>query len=328
MAMSSFDGKNVLVTGGAGFIGAHLARRLSDLGGNVHIVDSFNPLQGANIANLKGLEEKVKLYEMGVDDFCEKKTDILRRQDYIFNLAGQSSHMDSMSHPFFDLDSNISAQLSLLEACRHENRRVRIVFASTRQLYGVPLYVPVDERHPVAPVDINGIHKFAAEQYHRLYCRLYGIESTILRLTNTYGPGMRIKDARQNFLGIWIRLLLEEKPLEIWGGEQMRDFTYVDDCVDAFMAVALSKESVGKIYNLGGATLNLKELAALMLSIVGCGSLIVKDFPEERKGIDIGSFFSSDDFIRLSLGWQPRVSLQEGLEKTLSYFEENYDYYV
>jgi len=250
---SPYKGTSVLVTGGLGFIGSNLARVLVEQGAEVTLVDSLIPQYGGNPFNVAAFQEQVDINVCDVRDPYAMAY-LLQGKDYLFNLAGQTSHMDSMVNPQTDLDINASAQLSILEACRKVNTEIKIVFASTRQLYGKPDYLPVDEKHPVRPVDVNGINKLAGEWYHLLYNNVYGIRACALRLTNTYGPGMRVKDARQTFLGIWVRLLIEGKPIKVFGdGMQLRDFNYVDDCVEAMLLAGASDESNGKVYNLGNA---------------------------------------------------------------------------
>src|SRR5262245_7512568 len=218
---------------------------------------------------------------------------LVQGQDYLFNLAGQTSHMDSMQEPYTDLDINARAQLSILEACRKYNPRIKIVFASTRQIYGKPEYLPVNEQHLLRPTDVNGINKMAGEWYHILYSNVYGIRACALRLTNTYGPRMRVKDTRQTFLGIWIRLAVEGKPFEIWGGDQLRDFTYVDDAVEAFLLAAARPAAIGRVFNLGGVgRISLRDLARVLVRENGAGSYRVRTFPSDRKKIDIGAFYS------------------------------------
>jgi nucleoside-diphosphate-sugar epimerase len=237
--------------------------------------------------------------------------------------------MDSMTDPFTDLEINARAQLSILEACRIHNPGVKVIFAGTRQIYGRPDYLPVDEEHPVRPVDINGIHKVAGEWYHLLYHSVYGIRSTVLRLTNTYGPRMRIKDARQTFVGIWVRLVLEGRPFEVWGGDQLRDFTYVDDCVEALLLAAVTDAADGRVYNLGGdKVVSLRQLADALVAAHGGGEYLLKKFPEERKKIDIGDYYSQDARIRTELGWRPVVPLEEGLRRTLAYFAPRLERYL
>ncbi|MEY4710676.1 MAG: hypothetical protein RIS88_126 [Pseudomonadota bacterium] len=321
-------GKRVLVTGGAGFIGSHLARRLVGLGAEVTLVDSLIPEYGGNPHNLHDIAERVRLNISDVRDPHSMKY-LVQGIDLVFNLAGQTSHMDSMHDPFTDLDINSRAQLSILEALRHNNPTARVVFASTRQLYGRPEYLPVDENHPQRPVDVNGIHKIAGESYHLLYHAVYGIPTCALRLTNTYGSGMRIKDARQTFVGIWIRRLLEGQPFEVWGGEQLRDFNYVDDVVDAFLAAALTPAAWGRVFNLGSAeVVSLTQLARQLVEVNGGGDFQVREFPAERKKIDIGDYYSDFALIRQELGWEPRVVLREGLRRTLDYFRIHGEHYL
>src|SRR5574337_135773 len=234
----TFRDQPALITGGLGFIGSNLARRLADLGARVTVLDSLIPQYGGKLFNLSGYEDRIRVNIADVRD--EYSMDYLvRGQAYIFNLAGQVSHLDSMRDPYTDLEVNCRSQLSILEACRHYNPAVRIVYSGTRQIYGKPQYLPADERHPVDPVDINGVNKVAGEWYHMVYHRAYGLRTTSLRLTNTYGPRMRVVDARQTFLGVWLRRLLEGQPLRVYGtGAQKRDFNYVDDVVDALLLAA------------------------------------------------------------------------------------------
>ncbi len=201
-------GKKILITGGLGFIGSNLARRLAESEAQVTLIDSMIPEYGGNLFNIRGIEDKVKVHNSDVRDKHSMQY-LIQGQDYLFNLAGQTSHLDSMQDPETDMEINCRAQLSILEACRKYNPHAKIVFASTRQIYGKPDYLPVDEKHLLRPTDVNGINKMAGEWYHILYNNVYGIRACALRLTNTYGPRMRVKDARQTFLGAWVRLLLE-----------------------------------------------------------------------------------------------------------------------
>jgi len=311
--------RRVLITGGMGFIGSNLARRLVGLGARVTLVDSLIPEYGGNPRNIADIRDRVAVNLSDVRDGHGFRA-IVRDQDVLFNLAGQTSHQDSMTDPFTDLDINCTAQLSILEACRMVNPGIRIVFASTRQIYGRPDYLPVDEKHLLRPTDVNGINKMAGEWYHILYNNVYGIRACALRLTNTYGPGMRIKDARQTFLGVWIRLALEGKPFAVWGGEQLRDFNHVEDVVDALLLAATDDRAIGETFNLGDSeVVTLRALAERLIEANGGGEYEVLAFPEERKRIDIGDYYA--DFSRFSgLGWSPRVSLSEGLRGTLAYY--------
>lgn len=323
-----FQDRKVLITGGAGFIGSNLAHSLVGLGANVTLVDSLVPEYGGNLFNIEALKNKVRLNISDVRDQHSMRY-LVQGQDYLFNLAGQTSHLDSMRDPETDLEINCRAQLSILEACRNHNPGVKIIFASTRQIYGKPVYVPVDEKHPLNPVDVNGVNKMAGEAFHILYNNVHGIRACALRLTNTIGPRMRVKDARQTFLGIWIRLLLENKPFEVWGGEQLRDFTFVDDAVNAFLAAAASEKSDGRVYNVGGdKSVSLSELAKLLVEVNGGGKYVVRDYPNERKAIDIGDYYADFSRIKTELGWRPGVTLRSALERTLAYYKEHLANYV
>jgi UDP-glucose 4-epimerase len=321
-------GKNVLITGGLGFIGSNLARALVGAGANVTLVDSMIPEYGGNLRNIAGIEKRVQVSFTDVRD-SHALPHLVRGQDFLFNLAGQTSHMDSMTDPQTDLDINASAQLSILETCRKYNPDIRIVFASTRQIYGKPDYLPVDEKHPLRPVDVNGINKLAGESYHLLYHQVHGLCTTVLRLTNTIGPGMRIKDARQTFVGIWIRETVQKGAFEVWGGAQLRDFTYVDDAVQAFLLAATKEAAVGEIFNVGGtAPVTLEELAAELAMASDGGQFVVKSFPADRRKIDIGNFYADYRLIQKKLGWRPRTKLREALRKTVAYYRKELAHYV
>jgi UDP-glucose 4-epimerase len=325
---TTFQGRRVLITGGLGFIGSNLARRLVELGAQVTLVDSLIPEYGGNLFNIAGIEDKVRVNISDVRDEHSMKY-LVQGQDVLFNLAGQTSHMDSMRDPFTDLEINAKAQLYILEACRRYNPDIKIVFASTRQVYGKPQYLPVDEKHPLRPVDINGVNKLAGEWYHLLYNDVYNIRTCVLRLTNTFGPRMRVKDARQTFLGIWIRLLVEGKPFEVWDGKQLRDFTYIDDAIEAFLVAAASEVANGKVFNLGGdCVISLKDLADLLIEVNGGGEYIVKEFPPDRKRIDIGDYYADYSLIRSTLGWEPKIPLREALKRTLDYYKNYLDKYI
>jgi len=316
-----YRGRKVLVTGGLGFIGSSLAHRLLELGAQVTLVDSLIPQYGGNLFNIEGIRDRVCVNISDVRDPYAMRH-LVAGQDLLFNLAGQTSHLDSMREPEVDLEINCKSQLSILETCRHVNPAVRIVFAGTRQVYGKPEHLPVNEAHPLRPVDVNGINKIAGEMYHLLYSTVYGIRCCVLRLTNTYGPRMRVKDARQTFLGIWLRQIIEGHPIQVFGdGTQRRDFNYVDDVVGALLLAGSSDQAVGKVYNLGSNEIvSLKELAALLVKINGDGRYEVVPFSEELKKIDIGDYYGDFGKIGTELGWQPRVGLKEGLKRSLEYY--------
>src|SRR5437867_5071787 len=323
-----FSRSAVLVTGGLGFIGSSLARRLVTLDANVTLVDSLIPEYGGNLFNIHDIRDCVTVNLADVRD-PQTMTSLIKRRNFLFNLAGQTSHLDSMTDPLTDLDINAAAQLSILEACRLHNPKIRIVFASTRQVYGRPQYLPVDEKHPVNPVDVNGINKLAGEWYHLLYNDVYKIRACALRLTNTYGPGMRVKDARQTFLGIWIRRLIEGTPIQIFGeGKQRRDFNFVTDVVEALLGAAAGGEADGQVFNLGHHEhISLRELASLLVEISGGGNYELVPFPDERKAIDIGDYYADFRKIDKLVGWSPKVSLDDGLAQTLEYYRKHRAHY-
>jgi UDP-glucose 4-epimerase len=325
----NISNKKILITGGLGFIGSNLTRRLVDQGNTITVVDSLIPEYGGNLRNLHDIKDKITVSLSDVRDVASIN-DLIKWHDFLFNLAGQTSHLDSMQDPITDLEINAKAQLSILEACRKYNPGIRIVFASTRQIYGKPKYFPVDEKHPLHPVDVNGINKIAGEQYHILYQEVYGIASSVLRLTNTYGPRMRIKDARQTFLGIWIRNLLQGKPIQVFGdGKQRRDYNYVEDVLDALLIAATEKNAVGKVYNLGAPDpLSLEDTAKIMCQEIEGSDYQMIPFPEERKAIDVGDFICDYSAFHNQFGWEPQVNFEEGIQRSFKYFKDEIEHYI
>jgi UDP-glucose 4-epimerase len=318
-----------MITGGLGFIGSNLARQLVDAGAEVLIVDALIPDYGGNRFNLHGIEEFVRVNIADVR--YEPTMDILvQDRDVIFNLAGQVSHIDSMRDPYTDLEINCRAQLSILEACRKHNPKVRIVFAGTRQVYGRPDRLPVDESHPVHPVDVNGINKAAGEHYHLLYNRVFGIRASSLRLTNVYGPRQLIKHNRQGFIGWFIRQVIEGAEVQIFGdGSQLRDFIYVDDAADAFLRAGATDAADGQVFNVGGdRPISHRDLVTLLIEIAGSGTMRFVEWPPEKKRIDIGSFYSDSTKFRRALGWTPRVDLGEGFRRTIEFYRHNMAHYL
>jgi len=292
------------------------------------LVDSLIPQYGGNLFNIHDLTNRVTVNISDVRD-PHAMASLVRERAFLFNLAGQTSHLDSMTDPLTDLNINTAAQLHILEACRLHNPKVKIIFASTRQLYGRPHYLPVDEKHPINPIDVNGINKLAGEYYHLLYHQVYKIRACALRLTNTYGPGMRVKDARQTFLGIWIRNLIEGKPIEVFGsGRQRRDFNFVDDVVEAMLLAAVNPASDGEVFNLGSTEhLSLQDVASLLVRLQPGTHYELVPFPADREAIDIGDYYSDFTKIRSALSWCPQVTLREGLIKTLEYYRQHHAHY-
>jgi UDP-glucose 4-epimerase len=321
----AFRGRRVLITGGLGFLGSTLARELVAAGAHVLVVDSLVPEYGGSLENVRDIRDRLTINISDVRDVHSLRH-LIRGQDVLFNLAGQTSHIDSMVDPHTDLEINSTSQLSILETCRNYNPDVRVVFASTRQIYGRPRYLPVDEDHPIAPVDVNGINKTAGEWYHLLYGEVYHLRVSVLRLTNTYGPRMRVRDARQTFLGLWFRLLLTGQELTIFGdGTQRRDFNYADDAVRAFLLAATSEAALGEIFNLGGERpTTLVTLAELLVQANGGkGSFRLVPFPPDRAAIDIGDYYGDCAKICSALGWRPQVPLEQGLKRTLDFYRQH-----
>jgi UDP-glucose 4-epimerase len=326
---SAYSGSRALVTGGLGFIGSHLAARLVDLGAEVTIIDSLIPEYGGNLYNVRDIEDRVRISFTDIRDPWSMRY-LVEGQDFIFNLAGQVSHIDSMEDPQTDLDINCKSQLALLEALRDDNPDARIVFAASRQQYGRPQSVPVTEEHPLIPVDVNGINLIAGESYHLLYNDVYGIRAVSLRLTNTYGPHLLMKHGRQGFITTFIRLAIEGQDIKVFGdGSQLRDFTYVSDAVDAFLSVALVESAYGQPLNVGGQEpVSLLDVAQLCQEIAAAGGGVkLAPWPPEREKIDIGSIYVSHDRLKELTGWDPEVSLSEGLERTIRFYQEHGDRY-
>lgn len=323
-----FRNKRVLVTGGLGFIGSNLVRSLVSLGADVTVVDNLHPLFGGNLFNLSDLSEKIDVHVGDVRD-SKKMRELLNGQAILFHLAAQTSHVGSMQDPLQDLEINVISHLQILEMCREVNPDIKIVFTSTRQIYGQQDILPVTEEHSLRPPDVNGINKMTAEMYLQLYHNHYGIRSCILRLTNTYGPRMRVKDARQTFLGIWVRRLLENHPIEIYGdGTQLRDFNYIDDCVSALLIAASDSKADGGIFNLGSDEIvSLVDLAKALIGLGVEGAYEIVPFPEERKNIDIGSCYSDFSLFREKTGWQPAVNLRKGLGETIGFYQLHAKHY-
>ena len=324
-----YRGRPVMITGGLGFIGSNLARQLVAAGADVLIVDALIADYGGNVFNISGIEDRVRINYVDVRD--ERVMDVLvRNREVIFNLAGQVSHIDSMRDPHTDLDINCRAQLSMLEACRKYNPATKVVFAGTRQVYGRPDYLPVDERHLVRPADINGVNKAAGEYYHLLYNNVFGVRACSLRLTNVYGPRQLIKHNRQGFIGWFIRLAIEGREIQIYGdGSQRRDFVFVDDAADAFLRAGASDACNGEVFNVGGdEPVSHRDLVNLLIDTASGGSMRFVEWPEEKKRIDIGSFYTDSSRFKETAGWRPAIRLREGLGRTVAFYREHLPRYL
>ena len=324
-----YKGRHVMITGGLGFIGSNLASQLVDLGADVLLVDSLIPDYGGSFFNIAGIQDRVRV---NIADVRQASTMnyLVRGVDVIFNLAGQVSHIDSMRDPHTDLDINCRSQLTILEACRHNNPTTRVVFAGTRQVYGKPDFLPVTEDHLVRPTDINGINKVAGEYYHLVYNNVFGVHACSLRLTNIYGPRQLVKHDRQGFIGWFVRLAVEDREIQVFGdGSQLRDFVYVDDAADAFLRAGATHICDGHVFNVGGSEpIAHRDLVRILTDVAGTGRVRFVDWPAEKKAIDIGSFYTDSSRFAAATGWSPRVGLREGLARTVAYYREHLSRYL
>jgi UDP-glucose 4-epimerase len=324
-----YRGRKVLITGGLGFIGSNLARRLVALDADVLLVDSLIDDYGGNLFNIDGVADRLRV---NVADIRQQTTMnyLVRDREVIFNLAGQVSHIDSMCDPYTDLEINCRSQLTVLEACRNHNPGVKVVFAGTRQVYGRPDSLPVDESQLVRPTDVNGINKAAGEYYHLVYNNVFGIRACSLRLTNVYGPRQLIKHNRQGFIGWFIRLAIEDRPIQIYGdGSQLRDFVYVDDAADAFLRAGADDRCNGEVFNVGGdQAISHRDLTALLVKTAGSGRIEYVEWPADKKAIDIGSFYADSTKFKRTTGWAPSVPLADGLRETIAFYRRHFDRYV
>jgi len=324
---NSFNNRNILILGGLGFIGSNLAIRLTNLGAHVTLVDSMLPQYGGNLTNIEPIKDKCQVNFSDIRDRYSLDY-LIRDVEIIYSVAGQTSHIESMVDPITDLDINCRSQLTILESCRKYNPDVKILYASTRQLYGRPQYLPVDEKHPESPVDVNGINKLAAEKYYSLYSEVYGMKCVSLRLTNTYGPRQHLRGNKQGFAGIFIRKAIDHEPIQIFGdGKQLRDFNYIDDVVDAFLLATDNPNTYGKVYNLGANNhYSLLDFVELLHNYCEFEHTLVP-FPPEHKVIDIGDYYSDFSQFRKETGWEPQVSLKDGLKQTIEYFKSRTELY-
>jgi len=320
-----YAGRRVLITGGLGFIGSTLAIALVERGAEVTLVDAMLPAYGAQLFNIEPIRNRVRINFSDLRDATGLRH-VVRDQQTIFNLAGQSSHLRSMNDPVTDLAINCQSQISLLTCCREVSPAATLVLASTRQVYGRPQRLPVDETHPTVPVDINGIHKLAAESYYRLHSQLYGMRAVILRLTNTYGPRMDLRNVDKGFVGIFLQRALAGKMLAVFGtGEQRRDFNHVDDVVEALLRIGTCEAALGEVFNLGHPRpRSLAEFVRLLQRITDCRYELVP-FPKDQLAIDIGDYWGNYDKLRSLTGWEPRIDLEEGLEATVAFARQHAD---
>ena len=325
----TYAGKRVIVTGGMGFIGSNVAHALVEArAASVILLDSMVPDCGANPFNLEGIRDRVELYRVEIGDQAAVGP-LLSGADYVFNLAGHVSHIDSMKQPLLDLKLNASDHLAFLEACRAHAPAARIIFSSTRQVYGRPAYLPFDEAHPTAPVDVNGVNKLSAEHFHRVYHEVHGLKSAIIRLTNTYGPRQLVRHARQGFIGWFVRQALDGETITLYGdGMQLRDLAYIDDVVEGLLRAGAAEATYGRTLNLGGGPpVPLKEIADIIVRAAGSGRVGTVPWPPEKRAIDIGSCHTSYALATELCGWRPRTELATGLLTMVEFYRRHRTHY-
>lgn len=318
-----YKNKNVLVTGGLGFIGSNLVHTLVELGSNVTVLDALHPSCGGNLFNVEDVRDKIEVELSDVRD-VKSTENLVKDKEFIFNLVGHVSHTESMQDPLLDLEINCRTHLTLLDAVRKNNPDARMIYAGTRGQYGRAKNIPVNEDCPINPIDVNGINKHAGEQYHVLYNRVYGLKTTSLRLTNTYGPRHQMKHSRQGIVNWFIRLSMDDEKIKIFGnGKQVRDCNYVDDVVSVMLISMVEDKAVGEVFNLGGTPISLADLVKKIIDATGCGSYEFADYPLDSKRIEIGDYIADYRKIKNTLGFVPETSLEEGLRKTISFYKKN-----
>lgn len=327
--LKKMQGQKALVLGGLGFIGSNTVHTLVGLGAEVTIFDSMIPGLGGNMANVKGIEKRIRIVQRDMRDFpilCEA----VKGQQFIFNCAGQSTHSDSMLNPMEDLQVNLVSNINLLEACKKYNKDAKIVFAGTRAEIGKPARLPVNEKSTPYPLDIYSVDKWAASQYHVLYNNYHGIRACSIRVSNCYGPRSQMQHAKFNIMNWFIRLALEYRTIKVFGdGKQIRDYNYVQDAVDSLILAAQSEKSNGKIYCIGsGKKTMFIDYIKKIVKVAGSGSYELVDWPKDKKKIDIGDFYSDFKLIKKELGWRPKTGLDKGMRKTVEFYRQRLSEYI
>ena len=323
-----YKNKNVLITGGLGFLGSNIAHKLVEYGANVTIIDALLSFYGGNKFNISGIENKVQVIIGDIRDFrLTEKT--IEGKDIIFNLAAQVSYIDSINIPLDDLDINCKGHLIVLDACRHRNPDARLIFSSSRMVLGELLYSPVTEDHPTEPLSIYGIHKLTGEKYYQTYHKTYGLKTVVLRITNPYGIRQQMKHSKYSLVGWFLRQAMEDKTIQIFGdGKQLRDYIYVDDIVTAFLKAGISDKAIGQIYNIGlGKSSQFLEMVKTVLKVAGKGKIECVPWPKNYEKIETGSFEMSMEKAKKDLKWFPRIELEEGIKRMCEYYKKFKQFY-
>jgi UDP-glucose 4-epimerase len=323
-----YKNARVLITGGLGFIGSNLAIKLVDLGGKVTLVDNMLPRQGGNLFNIKEIENKVDIQFADIRNSFSMNN-IVKDKDIIFHLAGQVNHIDSMRNPLNDLDMNCKGTLVILEACRNFNKKAKVVFTGTRGQYGPTVKLPVDENHPMNPQGIYAVTNMAAEKMIMVYNNVHGITGVCLRISNTFGPRHQMRHDEYGVFNWFIRKAIDGETIKVFGdGRIMRDFIYVDDTVRGLLMIGISSKADGQVFNMGtGRPIDFITLAKKIVKITGSGKYEFSDFTKERKELEHGNYCSDSSKIKNLIGWQPVISLEEGIAKTVKFYREFKKYY-
>ncbi|HJY64986.1 MAG TPA: GDP-mannose 4,6-dehydratase [Ignavibacteria bacterium] len=321
---NTFNNKQILITGGLGFIGSNLAIRLVQLGAKITLIDAMIPEYGGNIYNIESIKDKVTVNFADVRD-VHIMNYIVRDKDYIFHLASQVSHVKSLTDPYPDIDINIKGTAVLLEACKKNNTNAVIIRAGTRGQYGNAKLLPVNEEAPTNPKGIYEISLLTAEKMMQVYSDIHKLKCVMLRLTNIYGPRSQMKSPDFGVVNWFIRLALDKQTIKVFGnGKIKRDFLYIDDCVDAMLLTASNKKCYGEIFNVGhDKPSNFLELTKIICSIVKGSSWEYAPFSKERKAQEPGDFYSDITKINSYTGWKPHSGLQDGLQNTIKYYKQH-----
>lgn len=322
-----FQDKQVLITGGLGFIGSSIANALVPLGATVTVVDAMLPLYGGNYFNVEDIKDQIEVVEGDIRDM-DLMQQLVKGKDYVFNLAAQVSYIDSKDEPFLDLDINGKGHLTVLEAVRTQAPQAKVLFSSSRMVYGRILSTPVREEHPTDPLSLYGIHKLLGEKYYRYYSATFGIHTVSVRIPNPYGPRQQMKHSKYSIVGWFLRQAMENQTIRIFGdGTQERDYLYIDDIVDAFLHLAVQGET-GQVYNIGThERIRFIDMVEAILREVKSGQKEHVPWPENYEKNETGNYIADTTKIETLTGWHPQISLDAGIKRMADYYQQYQAHY-
>ena len=323
-----YANKNILITGGLGFLGSNLAIRLVELGASVILYDGMIPDLGANTFNIEPIKDNVEVITANVGDRSVMDHHV-SGQDIIFNIGMHSCHLDSMKNPVFDIEMNVVPQIAFLESVRSRNPEARVVYIGTRAQYGQVHEPPITETTPLNPMDIYSVSKQAVEWYHMLYSKICGLRPTSLRLGNTYGPRHQMRHAKYGVQNYLIRLALDNQKIQVFGdGSQKREMIYVDDVIECLLLLGERDQCVGQVYAIGAKEgIAFLELVKKIIETCGSGSYTHAPWPEDRKMIEVGDVVTDYTKLTAHTGWIPSTRLSEGLRITAEYYRKHKAHY-